>query len=83
MKTRLSHLTAMLFALTFSVSVNAQGIDFNRDIRPILSGKCFKCHGPDAEARQADLRLDQRASAVDVDAIIPGSPGESLSLIHI
>lgn len=39
------------------------GPDFNREVRPILSDKCLACHGPDAEHRQAELRLDVRASA--------------------
>ncbi|HMS54232.1 MAG TPA: DUF1553 domain-containing protein [Fimbriimonadaceae bacterium] len=39
-------------------------IDFNRDVRPILSDNCYKCHGPDAAVVAGDLRLDQRASAV-------------------
>ena len=66
------------FGVASSVSLcRAEEINFTRDIRPVLSGRCFKCHGPDPGARQADLRLDLRHSAVDVGAIVPGSPKES------
>ena len=36
----------------------AETVDFNRDIRRVLSDNCFKCHGPDANARKGDLRFD-------------------------
>ena len=57
-------------------------VSFNHDIRPLMSDICFQCHGPDAAAREADLRLDIRDQAIaDRDgsfAIVPGDPEESL-----
>ncbi|MEX2176137.1 MAG: DUF1553 domain-containing protein [Pirellulaceae bacterium] len=52
-------------------------LQYNRDIRPILTENCFACHGPDSAARKVDLRLDQRDAAVEYGAIVPGKPDES------
>ena len=54
-----------------------RNVEFNRDIRPILSENCYACHGPDKNRRKAKLRLDERASAVGTKAIVPGKPDES------
>ena len=45
-------------------SQSSDNVKFNRDIRPLLSDRCFKCHGPDKAARKADMRLDDRDSAI-------------------
>ena len=58
---------------------SAQRVDFNRDIRPILSNNCFQCHGPDGNDREADLRLDVEADAKQV-AVIPGDLESELVL---
>ncbi|HEV8066361.1 MAG TPA: PSD1 and planctomycete cytochrome C domain-containing protein [Planctomycetaceae bacterium] len=60
----------------------AGGPNFSRDVRPILSQHCFKCHGPDDAAREAKLRLDVRESAIartdsGKPPIVPGKPDSS------
>ena len=52
-------------------------IEFNRDVRPILSDNCFYCHGNDPKHRKAKLRLDVREAALKKDAFVPGEPDES------
>ncbi|MCC7419803.1 MAG: PSD1 domain-containing protein [Planctomycetaceae bacterium] len=52
-------------------------LKFNRDVRPILSEHCYACHGPDKNQRKADLRLDDRAAALDAKAFVPGKAADS------
>ena len=59
----------------FADEAAARRVNFSRQIRTILSDRCFKCHGPDDQARKADLRLDVREAAVEV--LSPKEPHES------
>ena len=59
----------------------SQTIQFNRDIRPILSDKCFHCHGPDSASREGDLRLDQKEAALAV--VEPGDAAASELIARI
>ena len=83
---RVSSATVLLLAcLTLGWNAARAGdIDFNRDIRPILSRNCFDCHGPDSKQRKADLRLDTKAGAfADLGgrfAFVPRKPNDSEAL---
>src|SRR5262245_20411623 len=62
--------------------VYGDAVDFQRDVRPLLSRHCFKCHGPDDKARKAKLRLDVREAATKggrsgLPAVAPGKPDDS------
>ena len=71
------------FALAPAALAAPAKVQFNRDIRPIFSDTCFHCHGFDAKAREAGMRLDIREEALmkkaksDITPIVPGKPEES------
>ena len=66
------HFPLLIFALSIS---SVLAVDFNRDVRPILSDTCFKCHGPGET--KGDLRLDLREDALDAGVLSPGDVQKS------
>ncbi len=80
MPTTRNLMLAAFFLTSAVTSVRADDIQYNRDIRPILTDACFKCHGP--AAKKGGFRLDVREEATrpaksKATPIIPGKPGES------
>lgn len=67
----------ILAALLATLPTFGAKLDYNEDIRPILSENCFYCHGPDANKRKAKLRLDVREDALKHKAFVPGDADAS------
>lgn len=80
MRIRLPLICLSLFTIAGTV-IAEEPIDFNRDVRPLLSDHCFACHGPDEEYREADLRLDTAAGVTSV--MDDAQPSESELLARI
>jgi len=82
-------LALVCFAIANGHCLAADGgsIDYNRDIRPLLSENCYACHGPDTAARKADLRLDRRDDAMrdrsGHAAIVPGQADDSTLIARV
>src|SRR5436190_10101932 len=67
-----------ILALIAGAAPLPERVEFNRDVRPILSDNCFKCHGPDKNQRKGDLRLDVKEGLFGADGpVIPGKADKS------
>src|SRR5437870_3624150 len=76
---RLVVCVAGVAAIATAAAGQSDRVSFNRDVRPIMSDTCFRCHGPDRNARKADMRLDVREQATEPTRsgrtpIVPGDP---------
>ena len=72
---------ASLAALLCWTSASAKNVDFNRQIRPILSEHCFQCHGPDKKARKGDFRLDRPGPELHKKGIVVPKNLQKSSLV--
>jgi len=84
----LLHAPALLVLGLITAGAASGEVSFNRDIRPIMADTCFRCHGPDKNARMMGLRLDireeaTRRTATGVIPIVPGKPEESAIIQRI
>ncbi len=80
--TRILTLTLAMIVAVTSVVTGEERISYSRDILPILSDRCFVCHGPDGEHREADLRLDLEDEA-KVSAVVAGMAQKSELFLRI
>ncbi|QDS98303.1 DUF1553 domain-containing protein [Adhaeretor mobilis] len=80
---RQNSIAALLLATVWVSFAAAETLEYNRDVRPILTENCFACHGVDSASREADLRLDQREAALEYGAIAPGDSAESELIARI
>ncbi|KAA5547023.1 DUF1553 domain-containing protein [Roseiconus nitratireducens] len=74
--------TCTFGAISSAESPTPTSVRFNRDVRAILTDKCFACHGPDAETVEGGLRLDLRAQAVDETGVIVPGDAEASELVR-
>lgn len=81
MRRSIAFLSLPFYILPTALLTAEQTIDFNRDVRPIISDKCFHCHGPDADNQKSEFRLDTREQAIadlgGIFGIVPGNLEES------
>ncbi len=80
-------LSPILSTFCVAASAAAAPLDFNRDVQPILSENCYHCHGQDAKAREAGLRLDRKEGAYrtldGITVVKPGDPSNSDLIVRI